>query len=54
MESERSERVPVKLGVLEGGHVEIAEGLSEQTAVVTAARAAPPVGTEVQSNISKF
>jgi len=54
VKSERIERVPVKLGVREGGRVEIAEGLSEQSAVVMAARAAPPVGTEVQSNIAKF
>jgi membrane fusion protein (multidrug efflux system) len=54
VKSERIERVPVKLGVREGGRVEIAEGLSEETAVVMAARAAPPVGTEVQTNIAKF
>ena len=34
--------------------LQIAEGLSEETAVVMAARAAPPVGTEVQTNIAKF
>jgi multidrug efflux pump subunit AcrA (membrane-fusion protein) len=54
VKSERIERTPVKLGVREGGRVEIAEGLSEGTTVVMAARGAPPVGTEVQTNIAKF
>jgi RND family efflux transporter MFP subunit len=54
VKSERIERVPVKLGVRDAGGVEIAEGLSEQTTVVMAARTAPPVGTVVQTNIAKF
>jgi RND family efflux transporter MFP subunit len=54
VKSERIERAPVKVGVREGGRVEIAEGLSEESSVVIAARSAPPVGTTVQTNIAKF
>jgi RND family efflux transporter MFP subunit len=54
IKSGRIERTPVKLGVRGSGRVEITEGLSEEMAVVMAARAAPPVGTEVQTNIAKF
>jgi RND family efflux transporter MFP subunit len=44
----RVERQSVKLGIRDGAHTEVTEGLSEDAAVVVNAKAAPPAGTKIE------
>jgi RND family efflux transporter MFP subunit len=46
--AERVARTNVKTGINDGGRVEVLEGLTEDAAVVTTAKGAPPPGTAVQ------
>ena len=48
VQDERIERKAVRVGVRDSGRAEVIEGLSENVAVVVAAKRAPPAGTMVQ------
>ena len=52
VKDDRIERLPVKVGLRDGGRVEVVEGLPERTAVVLSAKPAPAVGTAVQSSMT--
>jgi RND family efflux transporter MFP subunit len=47
----RVRRVPVKTGMSDNGRVEVIAGLSEDVAVVTSSKQAPPVGATVQVSV---
>jgi RND family efflux transporter MFP subunit len=44
----RITRLAVKTGLTDNGRIEVTEGLSEETPVVTTVKSAPPLGTSVQ------
>ena len=46
---DRVVRLPVRIGMIEGGMAEIADGLSEKDEVLASAQGAPPAGTIVKS-----
>jgi RND family efflux transporter MFP subunit len=52
--SDRIERIPVRLGLRDGGRVEVADGLSGEMTVVLVARTAPPPGTAVTTIEAKL
>jgi multidrug efflux pump subunit AcrA (membrane-fusion protein) len=51
---DRIERLPVKVGLSDGGRIEVAEGLSEEATVVMVAKSAPPAATAVHPNPVNF
>ena len=46
--SDRITRVPIKIGLVDNGNIEVTAGLADDTAVVATVKSAPPPGTLVQ------